>query len=244
MPIDGFRQVDKFVLSHDERTGRAFMADIVIFGAGPMAELAHFYFTHDSGHRVVGFTVDAAYLDRGGFCGLPLVAFEELPSRFPAARHDAFVALSYSGFNQLRAGKCAAMKALGYRLCSYVSSRATVFADFRAGENCYVLENSTIQPSARIANNVTLWSGSILCHHATIEDNVFVSAHVAIAGGATVGEGCFLGANSTIRDHVRLGRRSVIGAGALILGDTEEGSVYASPAARKSPVPSHRLRRI
>src|SRR4029077_9768823 len=103
---------------------------------------------------------------------------------------------------------------------------------------------NTIQPYARIANNVTLWSGSLVGHHATIEDNVFASVHVVISGGVTVGEGCFLGANSTIRDHVKLGRRCVIGAGALILGDTEDGSVYTSPAAQKSPVPSHRLRRI
>ena len=91
------------------------MSDIVIFGAGHIAELAHFYFTHDSDHRVVGFTVDAAHLGQGSFCGLPLVPLEELLSRFPAARHDAFVALGYSKLNQLRANKCAAMKALGYR---------------------------------------------------------------------------------------------------------------------------------
>ncbi len=127
------------------------MSDIVIFGAGHIAELAHFYFTHDSDHRVVGFTVDAAHQGQGSFCGLPLVPLEELLSRFPAARHDAFVALGYSKLNQLRANKCAAMKALGYRLSSYVSSRATVFPDFRVGENCFILENSTIQPYARIA---------------------------------------------------------------------------------------------
>ena len=220
------------------------MADIVIFGAGHIAELAHFYFTHDSGHRVAGFTVDAAHLGQGSFCGLPLVAFEELLSRFPAASHDAFVALGYSKLNQLRADKCAAMKALGYRLSSYVSSRATVFPDFRVGENCFILENCTIQPYARIANNVTLWSGAAVAHHVRIEDNVFVSGNVVIGGSVTVGEGCFLGVGSIIRDLVKLGRRCVIGAGALILRDTEDGSVYTSPAARKSPVPSHRLRRI
>ena len=48
--MDGFRHVDIFMISHNERAGRAFMADIVIFGAGDIAELAHFYFTHDSDH--------------------------------------------------------------------------------------------------------------------------------------------------------------------------------------------------
>jgi sugar O-acyltransferase (sialic acid O-acetyltransferase NeuD family) len=220
------------------------MADIVIFGAGDIAELAHFYFTHDSDHRVVAFAVDAAFLTQESLCGLPVVAFEELPARFPAAGHDAFVALSYAKLNQIRADKCAAMKAAGYRLLSYVSSRATTFADFRAGENCFILEDNTIQPHVRIADNVTLWSGNHIGHHSTIEDNVFVSSHVVISGGVTVGEGSFLGVNSTIRDHVKIGRRCVIGAGALIVGDAEDESVYTAPAAEKSPVPSRRLRRI
>ena len=120
-----------------------------------------------------------------------------------------------------------------------MSARARRFSRiFGLGENFLDLENSTIQPYARIANNMTLWSGSaVRAHHATIEDNVFVSGNVIIAGGVTVGEGCFLGVSSTIRDLVKLGRRCVIGAGALILRDTEDGSVYTSPAARKSPVP-------
>jgi sugar O-acyltransferase (sialic acid O-acetyltransferase NeuD family) len=220
------------------------MADIVIFGAGDIAELAHFYFTHDSDHRIVAFAVDAAYLTQESLCGLPVIAFEELPARFPAARHDAFVALSYAKLNQIRADKCAAMKAAGYRLRSYVSSRATTFPDFQAGENCFILEDNTIQPRVRIGNNVTLWSGNHIGHHATIEDNVFVSSHVVISGGVTIGEGCFLGVNSTIRDHIKLGRKCVIGAGALIIGDAEDESVYTAPAAEKSAVPSRRLRRI
>src|SRR5262245_18911318 len=133
------------------------MADIVVFGAGDIDELAYFYFTHDSDHRVVGFTVDAAYLTQVSFCGLPVIGFEELPARFPPGQHDAFVALSYTKLNQVRTDKCAALKAAGYRLLSYISSRATTFADFQAGENRFILEDNTIQPRVRIANNVTLW---------------------------------------------------------------------------------------
>ena len=36
------------------------MKPLVIFGTGDIARLAHFYFTHDSPHDVVAFTVDAA----------------------------------------------------------------------------------------------------------------------------------------------------------------------------------------
>ncbi len=38
------------------------MKPIVIFGAGDIAQLAHFYFTRDGGREVAAFTVDPAYL--------------------------------------------------------------------------------------------------------------------------------------------------------------------------------------
>lgn len=220
------------------------MADLVVFGAGDIAELAWFYFTQDTGHRVAAFTVDGAYLKDTQFCGLPVVAFEELAPRFAPVDHQAFVALSYNKVNRLRQEKCAAMLTLGYSLATYVSSRATTFGDLSVGWNCFILEDNTIQPRVRIGNNVTLWSGNHIGHHSTIEDNVFISSHVVVSGGVVVGANSFLGVNATLRDHVRIGPHSVIGAGSLILADTEEQSVYTTPGAEKARVPSSRLRHI
>jgi sugar O-acyltransferase (sialic acid O-acetyltransferase NeuD family) len=220
------------------------MARIVIFGAGDIAELAHFYFGHDSAHEVVAFCVDGSYLTEDRFCGLPIIAFESLAAAFPAADHRAFVAMSYAKVNQVRADKCAALKGAGYRLASYVSSKSSIFPDLSANENCFILEDNTIQPFVRIGHNVTLWSGNHIGHHSVIEDNVFVSSHVVVSGGVTIGDGCFLGVNATIRDHVRIGRRCVIGAGALIVSDADDESVFTAEPAEKARVPSSRLRRI
>ena len=49
---------------------------VVIFGTGELAQLAHFYFTHDSTRQVAGFTVDAQYIDVPEYLGLPLVSCE------------------------------------------------------------------------------------------------------------------------------------------------------------------------
>ena len=38
------------------------MKDLIIFGAGPFAELAHYYFERDSGYKVAAFTLDSAFL--------------------------------------------------------------------------------------------------------------------------------------------------------------------------------------
>lgn len=218
--------------------------NVVIFGAGQIAEVAQFYFRHDSRYRPIAFTVDGEFLVDDHFCGLPVIAFEELNKEIPPDRSGMFVAISYQKLNRVRAEKCAAVREAGYENLSYVSSKATVWPGFQHGMNCFILEDNTIQPFARVGHNVTLWSGNHIGHHSTIEDSVFISSHVVVSGNVAVGEFSFLGVNSTVRDGVRIGARNVIGAGAFIAQDTEDEAVYMLPAAEKSRVPSSRLRRI
>lgn len=218
--------------------------NLVIFGGGDLAQLAHYYFTHDTDYAVVAFTVDAAYRTADRAFDLPLVPFDEVARLYPPETHDFFVALSYSGLNSLRRERYLAAKAMGYRLASYVSSRATVLNDGGIGDNCFILEDNTIQPFAVIGDNVTLWSGNHIGHHSRIGDHCFIASHVVVSGGVHIGEACFIGVNATLRDHIHVGERCVIGAGALILADAEAEGVYIGQATERSRVPSHRLRKI
>jgi sugar O-acyltransferase (sialic acid O-acetyltransferase NeuD family) len=217
---------------------------LVIFGSGDIAQLAHFYFSTDSGYEVVAFTVDATYLTNTVFCGLPVIAFEEISTRYTSDHHDLFVALSYSKLNAVRKEKYLAAKALGYHLASLISSHATVLNDGRIGENCFILEDNTIQPFVTIGNNVTLWSGNHIGHHSTIKDHCFIASHVVVSGGVEIGEQCFIGVNATLRDHIKIGEKCVIGAGALVLSDADPEGIYSGTATERSRAPSTKLRRI
>ncbi len=217
---------------------------LVIFGAGDIAQLAHFYFSADSDYEVVAFTVDAAYLTSSEFCGLPVVPFDNLASRYTPDTHALFVALSYSKLNEKRREKYLAAKAAGYRLASYISSHATILNEGRIGDNCFILEDNTIQPFVTIGNDVTLWSGNHIGHHSTIHDHCFIASHVVISGGVEVGESCFIGVNATLRDHIKVGPKCVIGAGALLLADAKPEGVYIGQATGRAIVPSSRLRKI
>jgi sugar O-acyltransferase (sialic acid O-acetyltransferase NeuD family) len=217
---------------------------IIVFGTGEIAELADFYFTHDSEFEVVGFTVDRAFLKGAEFRGRPVVPFEIVAERFPAERYGLFVAISYAKLNAVRAEKVAAARARGYRLVSYLSRRATVFPGFELKENCFILEDNTIQPFASIGANVTLWSGNHIGHHSIIEDDVFLASQVVVSGGVRIGQGSFVGVNVTIRDHVTIGKQCVLGAGALVLEDQPDFSVVAPRGTERSQVPSSRLRNL
>ncbi len=218
--------------------------ELVIFGAGQTAEIAHFYFTHDSDHEVVAFTVDGTHLGCDRLSGLPVIPFEDLARHHPPERCAAFVAMSFAGLNKPRAAKLEALRAAGYRCISYVSSKAAVWPDLTHGENCFILEHNTIQPLVTLGDDVFLWSGNHVGHHTTLGNHIYVASQVVISGAVQVGDYCFIGVNATLRDNIQIGAESVIGAGCLILSDAPERSVFKGAASTPARVTSDRLRHI
>jgi sugar O-acyltransferase (sialic acid O-acetyltransferase NeuD family) len=216
----------------------------VIFGTGQIAELADFYFEHDSNYLVKAFTVDTGYKREDTFRGKPVIALEDLPREFPPTEFGAFVALSYSKLNALRAEKCAALKDMGYQLASYISSRANIFPGTRPGPNAFILEDNTIQPFVTIGANVTLWSGNHIGHHSTIEDDVFLASQVVVSGNCRIKRRTFIGVNASLRDGTTIGERCVIGMGACVTADCPDETVYPASATQPSPVKSGRLRHL
>jgi sugar O-acyltransferase (sialic acid O-acetyltransferase NeuD family) len=202
------------------------MSKLVIFGAGDIAKLAHYYFTRDTEHEVVAFAVDPEYLEGDTFLGLPLLNFNEIIDHYPPENYKLFVALSYAKMNQVRAQKYYRAKELGYDLVSYVSSKCSFLTDYPVGENCFILEDNTIQPFVKIGNNVTLWSGNHIGHDSIIEDHCFIASHIVVSGFVHVGQYCFIGVNATLRDSITIAPETLIGAGAVIMKDTLEKGVY------------------
>ena len=216
---------------------------LVIFGLSEISELAYFYFQNDSEYEVVAFTVDSEFKSVETKYDLPVVDFEDVDKLYPAEKYEIFIALSYTKINLLRKQKYLEAKSKGYQLASYISSKCTDFSS-SIGDNCFILEDNTIQPFVTIGNNVTLWSGNHIGHHSEIASHSFISSHVVISGGVKVEEQCFIGVNATLRDHIIIGRESVVGAGATILSDIAPQGVYIVQEAERSRVPSSRLRKL
>lgn len=220
------------------------MRDLVIFGTGQIAEVAHYYFTRDGGRRVVAFCVDRPYKISDEFLGLPVVDFEDLEALYPSARYEVFVAMSFNGVNRIRAGKFATLIEKGYSLASHVSPRATVWAGFILNPNTMIMEHNVVQPFVSIGRNVTLWSGNHIGHHSQIEDHCFIASQAVVSGNCRIGEGTFIGVNATLRDNIQIGSYNVIGAGTLILNSTPDNAVFMATATEMSRVPSNRLRKL
>jgi sugar O-acyltransferase (sialic acid O-acetyltransferase NeuD family) len=209
-----------------------FSSKIIIFGTLDTAELAHWYLENDSPYTVAAFTVSKEYIKEDTFKGLPVIPFEELEQHYPPNEYRLFAPMTGVKMNTLRKKIYEEGKTKGYEFISYISSKATV-CDNEIGENCFILEDNTLQPFTKIGNNVVMWSGNHIGHHGIIEDHVFFTSHVVLSGHCHVKERAWFGVNSTIRDYITIGEGSLIGMGALITKDTEPNGLYIGAPAKK-----------
>ena len=210
------------------------MAKVIIFGVQDFAQLAKFYLQHDSEHEVVAFSVHKQYLPAGEtFEGLPVVAFEDVEETFPASEFKFFAPMSPSRMNKLRESVYYQIRDKGYEMISYISSKATMFPGTSIGDNCFILEDNTIQPFTSIGNNVVLWSGNHIGHHSVIKDHVSFTSHVVLSGHCVVESFAFFGVNATIRDGIHIAEGSFIAMAAAITKDTEPWGVYKGNPAKK-----------
>lgn len=207
------------------------MNKVVIFGLQDFAELAHYYLEHDTLFEVVAFTVNKQYIPVDSiFRGLPVVPFEELTEFYPPSEFDLFAPMSPKQMNRIRERVYLEGKSKGYTFISYVSSKASLFHT-KIGENCFVLEDNTIQPFTSIGNNVVLWSGNHIGHHSQIKDHVTFTSQVVLSGHCTVESYSFFGVNATIRDGITIAEGTLVGMGATITKDTKPWSVYVGASA-------------
>lgn len=207
--------------------------NVVIFGNRDMSQLAHYYLTNDSDHKVVAFCLDGAYIKENNFCGIPVVPFEEIENSYPKDNHQFFAPLYASEMNKLRFNVCNKIKEKGYEFITYIHSSATV-SNAKIGKNCFIFENVNIQPFCEIGDNNIIWSLTHVGHHGKIGNNVFISSNCNIAGHISIGDFCFIGSSSTIRDSISIAPNTLVGQSASVVKsiDTEGGVYMGIPAKR------------
>ena len=80
------------------------MANVVLFGNGPVAEVALALLRYDSSHEVVACTVDKEYINNDEFNALPVIPFENISVDYPPEKFKMFLPVSYKNVNELRKG--------------------------------------------------------------------------------------------------------------------------------------------
>ena len=220
------------------------MKKAIIFGTGDFGQIVHFYLKNDSNYEVIAFTANQSYINADKLLGLPILPFENIESVFPPSKFEMFIAVPYSKMNKVREKIFNEAKEKGYKLLTYINSKAIVCADIEIGENCFVLENNVIQPFVKIGDNVILWSGNHIGHHSRIDNNCFVASHVVISGKVRIEKNCFIGVNATVRDGITIKKECIIGAGTVILDNTKEKQVYTTSSTKLLDITSDKIKNL
>ncbi|GAH65440.1 unnamed protein product, partial [marine sediment metagenome] len=67
------------------------MKKVVIFGTGDIAQVVHYYLTHDSDYEVVAFTANKDFIKAKEVFGLPVIPFEQVENHYPPDKYRMFI---------------------------------------------------------------------------------------------------------------------------------------------------------
>ncbi len=217
---------------------------LIIIGSGETANLAYEYFTYDSEFEVCAFAVNKIFKKNDTFLQLPLIDIENIENLYSNKEFYVFVAMASAELNYARTKVYQTLKQKGYKFANYISSKAFVWRNVKFGENCFILENNTLQPFTEIGNNVTMWSGNHLGHRSIVRDNCFITSHCVISGFCEIGENSFLGVNSCIADSVKIAKDNFITLGSVINKNTQENTIYRGNPAEASKISAKKFCKV
>ncbi|CAG1017528.1 UDP-N-acetylbacillosamine N-acetyltransferase [Burkholderiaceae bacterium] len=206
---------------------------LIVVGTGLLAEQVQYYLGTLQGRAVDAFILDAEYIREPSFLQRPVLDFVEARRRFPAASHDAFVAIGHTAVGARKRWFLAA-RAAGYTMARYVHPSACVAANVTVGENTLIQELAMVSPFVKLGENLMLCPQVGINHHTRVGSHCFFAPSAVVSGDADIGEACFIGAHATIRDRIRLGEGCIIGAGAIVMTDCAPGGVYRPQRTERS----------
>jgi sugar O-acyltransferase (sialic acid O-acetyltransferase NeuD family) len=204
----------------------AILKKIVIVGATTNARLSKWYFENDSEFTVVAFSVNKVFIKETSLLGLPVVPFEDLENIYSPSEYSAFVAIGYTQMNKIRERMYYEVKAKGFELVNYISSKCSFLTTENIGDNNLILEDNTIQPFVKIGSNNVIWSGNHLGHDTVIHNHITITSQVVVSGFCEIKNNCFLGVNATLHNEITLEKETLVGAGAIITKQSMEKGVY------------------
>jgi len=210
------------------------MNNILVFGAGQVAQV----FADYLGHEFAKYVVDREYATPGMVCA------EDVQNQYAKDYYRFVVGMSFRGLNKPRAEKFQTMLDKGYAARTYISPQARLSGYSDVGVGSFVMDGNTLQRGVEVGRNVVIWSNNHLGHDTKIGDHVWLSSGITVSGACEIGEYTFIGSGATIADGVKVGKRCIIGAGSLVLRDVPDDSVVAAEGTPISKVSSARAARL
>lgn len=206
---------------------RGMMRNLVIIGTSETAERVYEFVVRYNLFNVLGFSVDAQYMDASTFCGKPVWRLDRLDEYIDRDRDLLFVAIFWNRLNADRRELYERLKVKGYNFANIVSPLASVRGNILGG-NCWVMDYVVIQENANIHDNVVIADFALVGHKSTIESHAFLAARSTVFGSCHIGAQTFIGVNASVFDDTVIGEKCLIGACIMVKRNVEACTVVKS----------------
>lgn len=207
---------------------------IIIFGIGPLSRTIFYSSQRSNSCRIACFTADRQYIKEATFCGLPVIAFEEIDQEYPPSDYDMLVvnvgAVSGTISRKdmfLRAGD------RGYNFANYIDAKADVMPDLIMGRNNIIMSNTHVGPCGRMGDDNFIRENTYLGHDFIIGDHNFLGPGCSFGGSCRIGDLNFIGMGSTVINDIHIGSGNLIGAGTLVIRNLEDCGRYVGHPAKR-----------
>ena len=127
------------------------------------------------------------------------------------------------GNNKIRKNLMGALNQAGLTPISVIDPSAVVADDVLVGSGSFINVHAVVSTGCSIGSGSIVNINASVGHDVALGDFAQVCPGVSVSGGCVIGEGALLGSNSCILPCKEMGAWSVLGAGGLLLTDLEEG---------------------
>lgn len=161
------------------------------------------------------------------FLGLPVLGSDEDIPDFAEPEVYFFLGI---GSNQRRAQLASSHKLPWY---TAIHPSAVVAPDVIIGSGTVLMPLCVVNPNSVIGEHCIVNTGAIIEHDNRIEDFVHLSPRAALAGKVCVGERTHIGIGACVIDGISIVSDCIIGAGAAVVRDIGLSGTYVGVPARR-----------
>lgn len=206
---------------------------LVIWGASGHASVVADVVRSQGDYEIAGFLDDSDPTRKDTlFCGAPILGTHRELDRIYNDGVRYLIPAFGNCEARIRVSDLARER--GFEIATAIHPSATVASEVEIGSGSVVVAGAVINPYSEIGSNVIVNTCASVDHHCVLEDGVHVAPGTHLAGGVHVGRATWVGIGATVIDGVHIGSGSVVGAGAVVLRDVPEGVVVCGVPARET----------
>ncbi len=197
---------------------------IILLGAGGHAKVI-IEALRKSNRTIIGLT-DPDKLEASEFHGVKVLGDDT--AVFKYAPDDVLLVNGVGAMpnNTLRYKLNERMKENGFQFTSVIHPSAVIANDVEISSGSQIMAGTVIQPGVFVGESSIINTGVILDHDCFIHEDCHIAPGVTLSGNVTIGKQSHIGTGASIIQGITIGQYCIIAAGSVVYEDVHSNTKY------------------